>query len=240
VTVRIVDVNHPVRGPGDLPTGSRADEVWVVNDASRRDLPQRGDAELLDACHAHHPRLRAQIVALPPTTGDDHPSRAIEAAAAGSCRMIRLCPGPGGHRYPLADWVLAPLPETCEREGLAIAIDYLDHSVDPPWEDVVRFARSYPGVPVVLIGPGIGVDRAAAAALDAAANLIFETSRGKGGKAIRSMVEGFGSHRFVFGTGGTEASNDELAGELDEPDWKAILGGNADALHRGAWTETYL
>ena len=49
---------------------------------------------------------------------------------------VRLCPVRDG--YPLVDWLLSPLPELCEREGVALVLDFAPGSI--PWNDVVTFA----------------------------------------------------------------------------------------------------
>jgi hypothetical protein len=69
--------------------------------------------------------------------------RARRLTASARCRVIRLCPG--GHRYPLADWVLSPVPELCERERIAVSLDFASERVN--WAETVAFARGYSPVP---------------------------------------------------------------------------------------------
>lgn len=151
-----------------------------------------------------------RVVDVNPTL-DGSVQRALDAVAHDAGRMVRVCPGPNGHGYPLLDWVLSPLPETCERENLGLAIDYQGAPI--PWDDVVRFSRGYPGLPMVLVGASIGADGVIPAALEAAPNLILELSAAPGGETLARLVDRFGAHRF------TE---------------------RADAIEAGTWRETNL
>ena len=69
-------------------------------------------------------RIRRQFVFTPSRDPWDAVTSARRAMDAGAPRVLRLFPGPLGHRYPLVDWALAPLPAVCEREGFGLAVDY--------------------------------------------------------------------------------------------------------------------
>jgi hypothetical protein len=144
-------------------------------------------------------------------TVDGSLQHALDAVAAGAGRIVRISPGPNGDRYPLLDWVLSPLPETCEREDLGLAIDYRGAAI--PWEDVVRFSRAYPALPIVLIGASIGGDGVIPAALDVAPNLILELASGPIDEGLAALVARFGTHRFT---------------------------DSADAIEAGPWREAHL
>ncbi len=152
--------------------------------------------------------------------------------------MVRICPGSKGHRYPLVDWILSPLPETCERENLTLAIDYQDAEL--PWDDVVRFARAFPAVPMVMVGPAVGEDRAIPAALDVSANLVIELSCLLKWHLLPPLVERFGAHRFVYGSGRRDAWEELPAEAFDDSVRSALLSGTADAIDAGTWQETHL
>ena len=113
---------------------------------------------------------------------------------------VRLCPVRDG--YPLVDWLLSPLPELCEREGVALVLDFAPGAI--PWSDVVTFARSFPTVPMVVLG--VEGDRVAGAALDATANLVLH------GAGVASLAATFGAHRFV---------DDETAAALLSGEWRS-------------------
>lgn len=234
--MRIVDVNCVVDLTREIAALPPSNEAWLVNDKSRRDDPQRHDTALLEACHSLGSQCRAQLVLVPPSIGDSM-ERRIAAASPEACRVIRLCPGPLGHSYPLVDWVLSPLPESCERDNLSLAIDYQEPNI--PWIDVVGFARSFPAVPMILIGAAVGEDRALGAAIDVAPNLIIELSGLRAGPGFLPLLEHFGAHRFVYGSGG-RSSEGLIAPQLDPSVSGAVFAGTADAIGSGVWRETHL
>jgi hypothetical protein len=138
-------------------------------------------------------------VLTPPTAVPDSYERARELAADSASRVVRLCPHRDG--YPLVDWVLSPLPELCEREGLALVLDFDPAPV--PWADVVRFARTFPAVPMLVLGVDLEADRAAPAALDATANVVLHV---EDVPELAPLIETFGAHRFVGPHGETAAT----------------------------------
>jgi hypothetical protein len=145
-------------------------------------------------------------------TADGSLAKALDPAAGTEGWTVRIRPGPNGDGYPLVDWVLTPLPETCDRENLALAIDYQGARI--PWDDLVRFSRAYPSLPMVLSGASIGNDGVIPAALEVAPNLILEVAPlSARTEALDRLVARFGSHRF------TE---------------------RADAIDAGAWREAHL
>lgn len=121
--------------------------------------------------------------------------QALDAVTNNAGRVVRIRPGANGDGYPLLDWVLSPLPETCERENIGLAIDYVGAA--PPWDDVVRFSRAYPGLPIILVGAAIGQDGVIPAALDVAPNLVLALSAERDRNSLARLVERFGAHRFT-------------------------------------------
>ncbi|MDQ6709893.1 MAG: hypothetical protein M3Z11_04980 [Candidatus Dormibacteraeota bacterium] len=119
--------------------------------------------------------------------------RALDTVRARTDRLVRVCPGPNGHGYPLLDWMLSPLPETCERENLGLVIDYQGAAI--PWELVIPFARAYPGLPMILVGASGQSLSVIPAALEVAANLIVELPDASDRPTVERLVGRFGSHR---------------------------------------------
>ena len=234
--MRVVDVNRIVDLTGELADLPPGHEAWLVHDKSRHADPQEPDETLLKACGSLGIHCRAQLVLMPPFL-DDWAERGMHAGSSGACRMVRLCPGPKGHGYPLVDWVISPLPETCERENVALAIDYQDSGI--PWSEVVSFARAYPAVPMIVTGAAVGEDRTIQAALPVAPNLVIELSGLRTGQGLAPLVERFGAHRFVYGSGG-RGSETRIPRELAPSVLEALVAGTADAIESGAWRETYL
>lgn len=235
----IVDVNRIVSGSivGAVPPYTR----WVVRDSARRlDETDRFDA-FLHECEWSDPHSIAQFVALPPSSRPGMIDRLRAAQSAGAGRVVRLCPGAQGHGYPLSDWVLSPLPEVAARLSLALAIDYGDASAPLPWDDIYRFVRAYPDLAIVLLGVALHTDLAYSALLDAAPNVLVDTSRAGDGAGVAEVVRRFGSHRVVLGSGhGDGARLEALTEELEPTELASVRIANAVALQAGTWCEEYL
>lgn len=194
--------------------------AWVTASPSRTDDPVAHDARLVRVLNRSE-LLRPVPVLVPPTGATGAYARAREIVGAAQLHVVRLCPT--GHRYPLADWVLSPIPELCERESFALLLDFAP--ADPLWLDVVAFARAFPSVPIVVLG--VGDDRTAPAALDAAPNLILHIER----TVSPELVETYGASRFVAAA---------VAADLPERDRELILHVNAEALADGSYAEKWL
>lgn len=234
--MRVVDVNRVVDLTRELETIASADEAWLVHDQSRRRNPEEHDAALIEACVSSGAWCLPQLVLAPPFVNGAEDPR-LGDALQGSCRVLRLCPADKGHGYPLVDWVLSPLPESCERENLALATDYQNSQI--PWTEMVGFARSFLAVPMIVIGAAVGDDRTLSAALQVAPNLIVELSGLCAADALPPLLEQFGAHRFAFGSGAR--STQELTPLQYDPTLLAVvLPGTADALADGTWRDSYL
>ena len=143
-----------------------------------------------------------RVVDVNPTL-DGSLQHALDIVAGDAGGTVRIYPGPRGDGYPLVDWVLSALPETCERESLGLAIDYRGAAI--PWDDVVRFSRAYPALPIVLIGASIGSDGVIPAALEVAPNLILELASEPVGETLVRLVRRYGAHRFTDSAAAIEA-----------------------------------
>jgi hypothetical protein len=194
--------------------------AWVTANASRTDDPAAHDARLARVLNATE-TLRPVPVLVPPTGTNGAYARAREIIHSAPLHVVRLCPT--GHRYPLADWVLSPIPELCERQSFTLLLDFAP--ADVPWLEVVAFARTFPSVPIVLLG--VGGERTAPAALDAAPNLILHLD----GTVSPRLVATYGGSRFVA----TSATAD-----LPDRDRELILHLNAEALADGSYAGQWL
>lgn len=211
-------------------------EAWVASIAPTPEQCLHIDSELLSLCAQQH-GLRAQLTAFPPLSGYDSPARVIGMTRDGASRVIRLQPAQR-RGFPLRPWVLSPLPEHCEREGLALALDYWGADA-PDWVEVVEFARAYPPLPMVLLGRSLLNELAAPAALEAAPNLIVETSEFC--PRLCDLVSEFGAHRFIYGSGAFAATANQAApAPAEDVAAERILVENARELESGRWREDYL
>ena len=165
-------------------------------------------------------------------------TRSLEA---GGPRAVRLCPGPAEHDYPLEPWVLSPLPEYCAREDVAVLVDPGSSSGRYPWAEIVRLAREYPSLVVVALAAPLA-GPTAARALDAAPNLVLETSALDDGAEtdVRHLVSTAGSHRLAYGSGDHAIAAPAVAACLPEAAAPAVLAGTADLIGLGGWGQAYL
>src|SRR5262249_24115478 len=132
-----------------LALGDGVDEAWTMNPAARQ-----GDPAAHETKNAPNGKVREYLVMLPTgmrTLGD----RLAAHRANGGPAVVRLCPGPGGHGFPLEAWAVSPIPEFCEREELALGVDY-DGAPAFPWSELVAFARAYPRLTVLALGAPLG------------------------------------------------------------------------------------
>jgi hypothetical protein len=210
-TVAVDDVVLSERGLGG---------AWVTANASRTDDPAAPDARLGRDLSGSE-TLRPVPVLVPPTGTTGAYARAHEIVDSAPLHVVRLCPT--GHRYPLADWVLSPIPELCERQSFTLLLDFAP--ADVPWLEAVAFARAFPSVPMVVLG--VGDERAAPAALDAAPNLILHLD----GTISAELVATYGGSRFVAASG---------TADLPGRDRELILQRNAEALADGSYAEQWL
>jgi hypothetical protein len=233
----IVDARKPeTLGRIDSAAQRRRASLWVTDEASRVDPPDRHDAQLEHACDAY-PALTPVPVLVPPTGTRGALHRATQIAESARSRVARLCPVT--HRYPLVDWVLSPIPEICERHDLTLLID-LD-SERPRWSEVVGFARRFPRVPMVLLATRLEHERAAPAALDATPNLLLQLTATS--PEIAHLVDTFGAARFVCGSRSGDETELKTVPELpplDQTAREALLVRNAQALADGTYAERFL
>jgi hypothetical protein len=204
----------------------QAAAAWVSAHAARRGDPGAGDA--LAAVTAERPDVAYLPVIAPPTADEGALDRALGFADSADLRVVRICPG--AQRYPLASWVITPIPELCASSGLALMIDFAP--APPDWLAVLDLARRQPSLPVVVVGLD-GSERYTLPALfDAAPNVLVD-GVGIERLLLAGWVATFGSHRFVLGGRSREL-------HLAEDDEEAIVAGNAGLLAAGTWAERWL
>jgi len=105
----------------------------------------------------------------------------------------------------------------------------------------VDFARAYPRLAVVALaaplqGPTAG------RALDAASNLVLETSALKAAGSIElgELARTRGAHRLAYGAGTLRTPAAAVSAHVDPADADIILAGTAGHLGGGTWSTTYL
>lgn len=204
---------------------------WLAADVGAPARQEDADARLTVACGASDGRLSAVPTLLPPSVAPSAAARAA-AAVASDAPAVRI--RPQAHAYPLAAWVLRPLPERCDRAGRALLVEL--EQAPLPWDEVVRLARAYPSLPLVLVGPRVGEDLALPAALEATTTVLVALGHAAGVDAVAAAVARFGAHRFVLAQPTALAA---LA-QLDEAARDEVACGNAEALAQGTWGGRFL
>lgn len=227
--MRRVDINGRVGQPA-----AGMDETWVMNPDVRR-----GDPAAYDGALGAVANMCEYVVTLPNalgTLGDRLKARRAQGAPA----IVRLCPGGAGHGFPLVSWAVSPIPEFCEREELALAVDY-GGSVFP-WSDVVAFARAYPRLVVLALGAPLG-GPTAERALDATPNLVLDTAglaTAADLPALAAMVRACGAYRVAYGSGESRVDIAEIERVLPPPEIATVFSGTAGHLYAGTWASEYL
>jgi hypothetical protein len=228
--MRRVDINaHEARlGPG-------VDEAWAVNPRARREDPSR-----LDGTGDPVANVRECLIAMPDSAGDLQ-QRVAKARAAGAPAVVRICPGADGHGYPLESWAVSPIPEFCEREDLALAVD-MGSPAAYPWSELVAFARAYPRLPMVALGAPLA-GPTAGRAFDATPNLILDTSGVDDDSVLPALValaDGRGAYRLAYGSGRGGLGAAKIAASLSPSTAEMVLSGTAARLDKGTWGNEFL
>jgi hypothetical protein len=227
----LVDINADANTvPGDDVT-----EAWVMDPrAAQRDPAFLDGTSVLDT------RMRPYLVAVPGRLADLE-RRVAAHRASGGPAVIRICPGPLGHGYPLVSWAVSPVPEYCAGEELALVIDFRSQPPAYPWSEIVDFARAYPRLAIVALGAPLH-GPTAGRALDATSNLVLDTSSLGAADAIDlgELARTRGAYRLAYGTGIARMPPTAVAANVAPADADIILAGTAKHLGDGTWSTTYL
>ena len=210
-------------------------EAWVVDPPAAPADPTK-----LEERPVPDVRMRSYLVAVPGRIGELE-RRVAAHRAAGGLTVIRICPGPGGHGYPLVSWAVSPIPEYCAREELALVIDFRSQSSAYPWSEIVDFARTYPRLAVVaLAAPLNGVT--AGRALDATTNLVLDTSAVEAADAfeVAELAATRGAYRLAYGSGMVRLPVNAVLDNVAAADAQHIFSGTAKRLADGTWSSTHL
>lgn len=191
--------------------------------------PGTGNRRLLDLVEGE-PRLRPCWVLLPDTCGETGSPGAFVAAATGA-GVAAVRAYPADHGYDLAGRDAAPTLHALEEAALPLLLD----AAQLGWSSIEAIAGAHPGLPVVVGGLGYRVLRQAAGVLARTANVHVGLANLSSHRGLEWLVERYGTHRVVFGTGTpardpAEAVTRLLWSELDDDAVAAIGSGNLRGL----------
>jgi predicted TIM-barrel fold metal-dependent hydrolase len=228
--------------PRCAPTTSEAllevmDEYGIEHALVHHALAKENSAalgnQLLEQAITDHPRLHPCWVVLPPATGElPPPTELIAAMRESHVQAVRLCPN--NAVFLPTPWSLGALLEPLEACRVPLFLDFdtrqiLEDRTD--WRAVYELGHAYPGLPIIVVAPGLKENRITYPLMEALPNIRFELSTGWQHRRIQDIAERWGARRLLFGTnlplydpGGIIASL--TFAEISAEDRLAIAGGN--------------
>lgn len=182
---------------------------------------------------AEHPRLHPSWVVLPTSCGELPPGPVLveQARTAGVGLLVAR---PTAHGYDVESPDLAPLLDAAAGTGLPIMIQ----SDQTSWAALERIATTHPQLWLIVTDVGYRTLRRVCGLLERHPRLLLSTANLSGHLALEYLVERFGAHRLVFGTGlpvrdPGEAVTRLRLSELDDEDVRQIGGATMRALLAG-------
>lgn len=170
-------------------------EAIVTHTLATHHDPAAGNARVL-AEVADQPRLRPCWTVLSPTCGElpDGPTL-MANARAGGVGLLTARPGP--HGFDLAGPDLAPVLSAAAEHELPLLVDV----TDTDWRSLEETATAQPDLWLILANVGYRELRRLCGLLERHPRVLVCTANLSGHLALEYLVERFGAHRLVFGTG---------------------------------------
>jgi predicted TIM-barrel fold metal-dependent hydrolase len=178
------------------------DQALVYHESAMRGDVDAANRRLLDMI-AGEPTIHACWVMLPPATREmGEPPLLVQGMISLGVRAVRLFPRL--HGYQMRTRFLSALLQPLEQRRLPVFVDYgivhwADRFID--WDGIEEICQAYLDLPVILVRPGLMLDRELYAMLEQNANLHIETSYYFVHQGLRPLVERFGPTRALFGSG---------------------------------------
>ncbi len=198
-------------------------EAMVSHSLATHHDPAAGNARLL-AEVATEPRLRACWTVLPSTCGElpDGPTLVARASASG---VALLTARPGSHGYDLAGPDLAPLLAAAAERGLPMLVD----ATETDWRTLETVGAAHPDLWLIVTNVGYRESRRLCGLMERRPRVLVCTANLSGHLALEYLVDRFGAHRVVFGTGQpvrdpAEAVIRLLWSELGDAEARAVGG----------------
>ena len=198
--------------------------------------PQIGNERMSEVA-ARHPQFVPCYVLLPHHTGELPAGDALLSyLSAGGARAVRLFPKE--HSYGLGETWCGELLATLEEAGVPVLLDFEQSD----WQELDQVLAAHPDLQLVLLRVGYRIDRWAYPLLDEHPGLRLEPAMYPAHGGIETVIERFGSERFVFGTGLPEWDAGAPVAQLRYAtiDLASRRRVGADNLESMLWKETAL
>jgi predicted TIM-barrel fold metal-dependent hydrolase len=116
-------------------------------------------------------------------------------------QAVRLCPN--NAVFVPTPWALGALLEPLAASRVPVFLDFDTHHIledRTDWRAVYELGHAFPGLPIVVVAPGLKENRITYPLMEALPNIHFELSTAWQHRRIQDVVERFGAGRLLFGT----------------------------------------
>ena len=181
----------------------QVERAVVFHAVAQEGHPTLGNVLLLEELREHS-RLLPCWVLLPHHTSEmPEPRALVREMLDRGVYFAKLLPGIGGHGFSLEPWCSGSLLDELAAHRIPTFHDFMLFRRDEPdWRLVHALCGSYPTLPLVLSGAGIGrASRTFYALLRVCPNLYIETSRYTPFRGIEALCERGFADRLLYGSG---------------------------------------
>ena len=176
----------------------RIEKALVLHSVAREHDAAFGNARLMNEIKGFGQLIPVWAV-MPHHTGEmDAPDVLTEKMVSSGVKAAALFPSAGAHNFSLKRWSAGPLLDALAERRIPVL---LGSEQVGGMEGLCEFALAYPKLTVIALNVNYRADRILFPAMEAAPNLILETSTYKTYFGLQEFVKRFGAERLVFGSG---------------------------------------
>ena len=176
----------------------RIEKALVLHSVAREHDPAVGNARLMEEIKGHAPLIPVWAV-MPHHTGEmDAPDMLTDKMVSSGVKAAALFPSAGAHNFSLKRWSAGPLLDALAERRIPVI---MGSEQTGGMEGLCEFALAYPKLTVIALNVNYRADRILFPAMEAAPNLVLETSTYKTYFGLQEFVKRFGAERLVFGSG---------------------------------------
>lgn len=176
----------------------RIEKALVLHSIAREHDAAFGNARLMNEIKGCGQLIPVWAV-MPHHTGEmDAPDLLTEKMVVSGVKAAALFPSAGAHNFSLKRWSAGPLLDALAERKIPVL---LGSEQMGGMEGLCEFALAYPKLTVIALNVNYRADRVLFPAMEAAPNLVLETSAYKTYFGLQEFVKRFGAERLVFGSG---------------------------------------